>query len=147
MILFNGTPGTTIRFIMIRSTIHHGTPHIGHIPGAGAIAGTARIQAGAGVIHLTIVTGTGLITEDITEEAIRITDGMEAVADTMLIQRITDMVKEMKVIQMYITAVIAEDVLQHQQPVLLQWFLKAAVQVQESQPLLSRAEEPQHPEL
>ena len=75
---------------------------------------------------------------DITDGVIVIPDGMDMVAITMLIRKITDTEKEQKVIPMYITAATEEGVPQHQQPELLLLPPKVAALLQESQALLVR---------
>ena len=137
MILFTGIHGITIHFIMIHSTIHRGTPHIPGT-GVGATVGTVLTIAGDGAIHLTTATGTVPITEDIMVGVIPITDGMDMVACTMLIRKITDTEKEPKVIPMYIMAATEEGVPQHQQPELRLLLPKVAALFQESQALLVR---------
>ena len=138
MILFTGIHGITIHFIMIHSIIHRGTPHIPGT-GVGATVGTVLTIAGDGAIHLTTATGTVPITEDtmvdITDGVILIPDGMDMVAVTMLIRKITGTEEEQKVTPVYIMAATEEGVPQHQQRELLLLPPKVAALLRESQEL------------
>lgn len=112
MILFTGTHGTMTLIIMILFIPHHGTPQHGHIHGTGdGVTAGIRLTA-AGVIHLTTVHGTALITAgDIPTTTHGIVDIIQAItavtttADGMPTQKTTGTAKEEQPEQMYVMGI------------------------------------------